>query len=78
MIHMLKGKTFMVGEREGRHFFAWSASDDDLFFEEKLPNKNFKNETSGIEWFDTHDGAYQAYLDAWKQLMTEGGNENEE
>lgn len=64
MIHMLRGKTYMVGERGDKHFFAWST--DDSFFEE-LPEKNFVNEKSGIQWFKTHNEAFDAYIDATKE-----------
>lgn len=63
MIHIVRGKTYIVGEQSGKHFFAWSTNDS--FFEE-LPTKNVNDEKSGIKWFKTYEEAFDAYIDATK------------
>lgn len=61
MIHIIKGKTYAIGEQAGRYFFAWGF---DFPFTDELPEEDISNEKNGIKWFEAREKAFQAYLDA--------------
>ena len=65
MIHMIKGKMYIVGEQSGKYFFAWSTGD---LCADDLPNEDINNKEHGVQWFKTYEEAYDAYLEAWKNI----------